>query len=93
MGIVKVLKRKDGASLVVGVAVAFIVVNFVSGVTIHLTQKISEIGSDTKFTQPLGDWRVSYLTPIVAMILQLIVLELLIWVYVWLHSQLENAKK
>lgn len=87
MGIIKVLKRKDGASLVVGVALGFMVYIFATTVVGQLTDKISntQIG--------VGDnWKVTYLSPTVRLLLSLVVLEILIWVYVALHNAFSGKK-
>lgn len=88
MGIVKVLKRKDGASLVVGVTVGLLVVNLVAGLTNQLTQKIVNIGSDSVAIS--SGWRVAYLQPIVTFLLELIALELLIWIYAAVHEAVKK---
>ncbi|MGZ6005063.1 MAG: hypothetical protein ACXWLH_02835 [Candidatus Saccharimonadales bacterium] len=84
MGIVKVLKRKDGAALVVGVTLGLFVFNLASGLTVQLTQKISNLGSNTVTTT--AGWRGAYLQPIVSFLLELLVLEVVIRLYVALHD-------
>ncbi len=84
MDIVKVLKRKDGASLVVGVVVAFVLINLLSNVTARLSSWLA--GIDTgQFGVP-GGWKAEYLHPVINAIVQLLVLEILIRLYVLVHD-------
>ena len=96
MYVVKVLKRKDASSLVVGVVVAMIVLQFVSTMSLELANRIalwqwSKTNSGPGF-YPGGGWRATYLQAVVALLVQLVVLELLIWVYVWLHSLVSKKR-
>ena len=91
MYVVKVLKRKDGASLVVGIVVAMFVLQFVTSVTQELSSRLA-LWQWSKGTEagtgfyPVGGWRTTYLQPLVAMLVELVALEILVWVYVWLHQ-------
>ncbi len=80
MDIVKVLKRKDGAALVVGIVVGLIVFNFVSAIMADLTNKVANTGAVSP------DWQHAYLMPTVAAVLQLLAFEILIRIYVILHD-------
>lgn len=87
MGIVRVLKRKDGASLVVGVVLALIVSQFLSSITTYLAGMWSGLDSGQYGTAfPGTGWHGEYLYPAVWAALQIIALELLIWVYVWIRG-------
>lgn len=88
MVIVRVLKRKDGAALVVGVVTAVLVVTFISQIIADLTQRISAWGSDSQYAGQ--NWRVAYLTPFVAFILGLAALEILIRIYIMLHDSMQK---
>ncbi len=81
---IRVLKRKDGASLVAGVVLAIITAQFLQTVTGQLTQKLSGVGA-TLNVVGIG-WRVAYLQPIVAYLLEIIALEILVWLYILLHD-------
>ena len=78
MVIAQVLKRKDGASLVVGIVVALILSTLVSGITADVAGRIA--GLDGSGSGP--GWQSLYFHPIVWALLQLVVLELLIRLYV-----------
>lgn len=81
MVLVRVLQRKDAASLVVAIAAGLVVANFVSSVTTHLTAVLT--GSDYQ-----ADFAVDYWRPLVALVLQLLVLEILARIVIAVNSQM-----
>lgn len=83
---IKVLKRKDGASLVAGVVLALITATFISAITSQLSQKIGNMGSGLSVVGQ--GWREAYFHPVVGYILELIALEILVWLYIGLHDSL-----
>jgi hypothetical protein len=90
MLVIKVLKRKDASSLILGVAVALFVLQFVTTVTQDLSSRITfwQWGSSNGgYGGPPNSAKVMYLQPLVALVLQLIALEVVVRVYVWLHQQ------
>lgn len=87
MVIVKVLKRKDATSVVLAVVVALIVAGFISSPSLDLSTKIVS-GQGGLF----DNWKNVYLQPAVYAALQLITLELLGRVYVWVSEQIKNRK-
>lgn len=89
MVIVKVLKRKDASALVVGVSVALIVTSFLTTATTQLVSKISNIGLGSSAPVEAG-WRSSYFMPFVALILQLLALEILTRIYIMLHDSMQK---
>ena len=92
---VKVLKRKDAASLVVAVVLALMVSAFLSQVTLDASMSLSELisgkenltGSDSSVS-----WEVTYLLPTVTFLVQLIALELLIRLFIFLRGMWINAR-
>ncbi len=91
MYVVKVLKRKDASSVILAVVVAMFVLQFVTSVTLELASRVAlwqwdKATANNPGFYPSGGWQTTYLTPLVALILELLVLEVLVWVYVWLHS-------
>lgn len=80
MVLVRVLQRKDAASLVVAIAAGLSVFNFVSAVTAHLTAVLS--GSDYQADMTADYWR-----PFVALVLQLLVLEVLARIVIAINGQ------
>ena len=97
MYVVKVLKRKDASSLVVGVVVAMFVLQFVTAMTQELSSRIAlwqwgnTTPSGTGF-YPVGGWRTTYLQPVIALLVELIALEVLVWVYVWIHRAVTKKR-
>lgn len=78
MAIVNVMKRKDATSVMVAVVIALFLEKFISNVTFDLANNLSGIeqaGLDG------GGWQNNFLAPLVALVLQLLVLELVVWLY------------
>jgi hypothetical protein len=90
MVIIRVLKRKDGASLVVGVALGLLLANLLTVLPQDLAFRIS--GLETNAGGALG-WKSTYLQPILVFLLQVILLEILVWIYVWVVDALKPTKK
>lgn len=83
MVIIKVLKRKDAASVIVAVVLAMIVAGFVSSVTTDLAQLLAGLKNETSSDYVgAGDgWQVTYLFPAIFALLQVLALELLSRLY------------
>ena len=81
-GTEKVLQRKDGSSLIVGVVLAFLTLQFVVAVAAPLTSKILD---ESQNLQTSG-FKDQYLAPLVALLLQLIAVEILVWVVVGIRT-------
>ena len=79
----KVLQRKDGSTLVVGVVMAFAFIQFVTTVTSPLAAKI--MGQQTQ-GYPEIPFKDQYVTPLVALLLQLIAIELFVWLIVGIRA-------
>ena len=77
MVFIKLLKRRDGSSAVVAVALGFIVASFLISITTSLASRLSVPHSART------DWHTAYLLPVVQFVLELIALEILTWIYVW----------
>jgi hypothetical protein len=75
MDIVKVLKRKDASSVVVGVVLALLVNNAVQDWAYRPAAWLS--GQDTNG----GGWNAGLWRPLVTLVVELIVLEIIIRVY------------
>ena len=85
MVVVKVLKRKDAASVIVAVVVALIVLQLLGTVTPHWAGWISGLdkGQYASSTVPGTGWKGEYLYPSVLAAVQLLALEVLGWIYIW----------
>lgn len=79
MYIVQILKRKDAAALVVGVVVALIISAFISSITSELANMVGNVGSEVTAGP---SWQQQYLVPLVWAVLQLVVFEVVIRLYV-----------
>jgi hypothetical protein len=90
MDIVKVLKRKDAASVIVAVVVAMVLVPLLSSLVGELSRIVSGLNEGQVFgyaqTTPGTGWQGEYLFPVVFAALQLIALEVLIRLYVLVHD-------
>jgi hypothetical protein len=84
MVLVKILKRRDASSVVVAVLVAMILAQPISDVTTRLAAKISSLhnGQYVGYAYPGSGWKGEYLYPVIWAVLQLILLEILAWIYV-----------
>lgn len=96
MYIIKILKRKDAASVIVAIWIALSLNMLVSLPTYRLANWVAGIG-DKNFNSMYGGgspgWRNEYLNPVVSFILQIIVLEILIRLFVWVHPMLVRKSK
>lgn len=87
----KVLQRKDGATLIVGVALAYAFIQFITFVTTPLSAKI--MGQETSQGYPGSSFNDQYVTPLVALVLQLVAIELAIWLVVSVRAFAGTNKK
>ena len=96
MYIVKVMKRKDAASVLVAVVLAMILQQLLFMPTMRLTTLISGIG-DPNYNSMYGGggpgWRNEYVNPVVSFVVQVLVLEILIRLFVLIHPLLVRKKK
>lgn len=92
VNIARVLKRKDGASIVVAVVVAMIIGQPLPGLTSGLANTLSGATDGQTFSSsfPSANWQTRYLQPVIWALLQLILLELLIWLYGSAKSSMKN---
>jgi flagellar biosynthesis protein FlhB len=92
MVLVQVLKRKDASSVVVAVVVAMVLYQVVQTIPAKWAGWLSGLqdGQYTTYTNGNTDWKGQYLYPIVFAILELLVLEVVVRLYVWAVSM--NSK-
>lgn len=89
---IKVLKRKDAASVVIAVVIAMILVNLLPDLTNSLANSLSGLSeSDSLSAYDGASWQVQYLQPSVWAVLQLLVLELIVWVYTFFASMFKAS--
>jgi hypothetical protein len=80
---IKVLKRKDAASVLVAVVLAMVLVTFLNTATADLAGKVAML-EDGQFGYafPGSGWKAQYLHPFAWMVLQVLLLELILWLVV-----------
>jgi flagellar biosynthesis protein FlhB len=88
MVLVKVLKRRDASSVVVAILVAMILFNLVQTITAKWAGSLSGLSNNqyASYMSPGTGWKGQYLYPVVYALLELLVLEVLGWIYVWASS-------
>jgi hypothetical protein len=87
MVLVKILKRRDASSVVVAILLAMIISQPLNQATSPLAGHLSGLKDGQYFgTAPPGAGTSYYVYLVVWAILQLVILELLGWLYVWAVS-------
>lgn len=85
MVLVKILKRKDAASVVLAILMAMILMQPLTSMTSKPASIISGLnGSQYMNYGPGSGWQSEYLFPIVWVVVQILVLEALCWVVIFL---------
>lgn len=80
MEIIKILKRKDAASVIVAVVLSFILIRAVEG----WSQRPADWLSGQRSTG--GGWNAGFWQPLVMLVVELVVFEIVIRVYTWLTA-------
>lgn len=80
---IKVLKRRDASSVVVAIVIGWIIAQMLPALTAELAGTISGAtdGQYVLYTAPGADWQTQYLYPVVQALLQLVLLEIVLWLY------------
>lgn len=84
MTLVKILKRKDASSVIVAILVAMTIyqpLSMVLGRPVGLILGLED-GQYMSYSYPGGDWKTNYLHPVLTALVQLLVLEVLAFLYV-----------
>jgi hypothetical protein len=99
MVLVKVLKRRDAASVIVAILLAMIISQPLSMMTGKPASIISGLSGNNNagyFWYGYGGgggWESQYLFPVVWVILQIIVLEILAWIYVLISRPFSRKRR
>ncbi len=88
MYIVKVLKRKDAASVVVAVVLAFLLSSVITVLTADLATYLSGIE-----TVSGTEWRENIVRPLIAAFLQVILLEAILRLVIYVRPMFVQRKK
>lgn len=85
MVLVRVLKRKDASSVVIAVIMAMVLLQVVQTIPAKWAGWLSGLndGQYVSYTSGTTGWKGQYLYPIIYAVLELLVLEVLGWVYIW----------
>ncbi len=87
---IKVLKRKDASSVIVAVVIATIIGPLLASLVGNLAGWISGLARgqyvSTTISVAGAGWQADYLYPFVVAILELIALEILVFLYVMIHE-------
>ena len=83
MFLVKILKRKDASSVIVAILLAMVIQQPLFMLTSKPANIISGVkGNSPYFYGPGGNWHSQYLYPIVWVIVEIVVLEVMAWIIV-----------
>lgn len=96
MYVVKLLKRKDASSVVIAVWLAFQLMQLTSVVSMKAVSWLTGLGDSTfqnAYSSVASDWRNAYLNPVVSLLVQLVVLEVVVRLVVWVHPMLVKKSK
>lgn len=89
MVVVRVLKRKDAASVLVAIVLAIAVSTFLASVSIELSNKIAGVETGLDVAR---EWQEVYLQPFILLLLQVVFLEVLAWIVIGLKDFWKSAK-
>lgn len=89
MMLVSILKRKDAASVIVAIVIAMVLMQPLSALTARLAGKVSGVDGGFSYAQS-GGWQVEYLQPVVWAILQLILLEIVVRIYLYITQMVKK---
>jgi len=92
MVLVKILKRKDASSVFVAVLAAWLVWQPLMQITAKPTGKLLSLKDNeyVSYSYPGTGWKAQYLFPVVQLILELVVLEILAWIYIWFAGSMKK---
>ena len=92
MVLVKVLKRKDASSVFVAVLLAWLIWQPLMQVTARPAGKLLSLKDNqyVSYSYPGTGWKVQYLYPVVQLVMELIVLEVLAWIYIWTAGSMKK---
>jgi hypothetical protein len=79
MVLVKILKRKDASSVIIAIIAAMFLSQFIQAITNRWGIKLAHVNYGSQYFH----WKEDYLLPVVWLLLELLVLEVLCWLWVW----------
>lgn len=94
MVLIRILQRKDAASIVVAIALGLFVAQFTSVFASGLTEYIADfINQSSTAPAPIFDWRLAVFEPAVLLAVQVVILEVLTRIIIGVRQLLQHAKK
>lgn len=85
MVLIKILKRKDAASVLLAIVLAMIVITPIGQMTAKPAGIISGLSGNQYFGYgPPGGWQSQYLYPVLWVLVQIVALELVCWAVILL---------
>ena len=92
---IKVLKRRAAASVIAAIWIAMALTQALYQPIFQLSNKLSQIGAEKQndYYGPNLGWRYAYLNPFISLVLELVVLEVLIRLFVWIHPLFVRKRK
>ncbi|MBX4190875.1 hypothetical protein KW794_02190 [Candidatus Saccharibacteria bacterium] len=90
MVLVKILKRRDASSVMVAIILAMIIGQLLSMTTNVPASKIIQSPYGPSAGGP--GWKEQYLFPIVWAVLQIVVLEILSWIYIYSSRPIKRKR-
>ena len=89
MVLLTILKRKDASSVIVAILIAMILTQPLSALTARLSGNISGVDNGFGYATS-GGWQVEYLQPVVWALLQIILLEIVVRIYLYLAQMMKK---
>jgi uncharacterized membrane protein len=88
MVLIKILKRRDASSVLVAILLAIIIQPILATLA-HLAAVVSNLNSGQypSGAYPGTGWKGEYLYPVVLAVLQIILLEVLAWIFIWMKPR------
>lgn len=92
MVLVKILKRRDASSVIVAIILAMLLIQPLNAVTSTLAGRLSGLhsGQYPGYTFPGAGWKGEYLYPVVQLVLEIILLEIVVRIYAMLASSMNK---
>ncbi len=91
---VRILKRKDAVSIILAVVLGLVVAQFISSVALSLSALLSELINQAPVQGVRQfEWRSGIFDPAIAMVLQILVLEIFLQIVIRTNNLLEKAKE
>jgi hypothetical protein len=96
MVLIKIMKRKDASSVLVAIILATIIGGMLMWMANDISFRISDMtgsgGDEYSAFGPNGNWRMVYLQPFISAVVQILMLEILARIYIFVHNSMQKKK-